>query len=326
MANPNSRVICKIRKRLILNFIALMSLAIECRAGVVDFEYNWSSEVSTYYVVEYDIGDFDDGSESKTSFKTLRDGVKESLRSSQVSLLGSVRVAAEAHGELKYVSGGTELNLGLDISGNVNTFAEFEYLNMAATARATSGMRDVMHLRGDGTIPIIEGGDGTPKVKMLFDFDGVYQSGGPPSVTGYISAVAKSGATTASATYFLADGLSGPIIHKPGRFSGALELTAILGPGRSSTFDFSLSAFGGTTAGFFRINANNTMRLIGVEFLDGTTPEEHGFTVEFDSGLTSPNSVLHGPHVTTVPEPASLTLFAFGALGMLCGAVRSRGR
>ena len=57
--------------------------------------------------------------------------------------------------------------------------------------------------------------------------------------------------------------------------------------------------------GHWEANFFDTGKLTGIVFEDGNTPEELGYTLEFDSGITSPN-VASG----TVPEPATAVLFA----------------
>jgi hypothetical protein len=52
----------------------------------------------------------------------------------------------------------------------------------------------------------------------------------------------------------------------------------------------------------------DTMSLESILLPDGTTPESHGYQLEFDSGLPSPN--------LTVPEPSTLVLLGIGAFGL----------
>ena len=67
------------------------------------------------------------------------------------------------------------------------------------------------------------------------------------------------------------------------------------------------SALIGVGAGTARSNYSHTALFGLVTLPDGRTPEEAGYTLTFDSGLTSPNLL-----ATAVPEPASLTLLGIG--------------
>jgi hypothetical protein len=69
---------------------------------------------------------------------------------------------------------------------------------------------------------------------------------------------------------------------------------------------FTISAF--TNGGTMSAEFGNTAKLSSITFPDGTTPESHGFAINFASGANSPNAV---------PEPSStfLACLALGGLG-----------
>jgi hypothetical protein len=72
----------------------------------------------------------------------------------------------------------------------------------------------------------------------------------------------------------------------------------------------------GSTRGSAIADFFNSMTLDAITFADGTTPESHGWELQFASGISSPNLMF-----TAVPEPSSFSIMAF-AIG-LC-AVASR--
>jgi hypothetical protein len=68
--------------------------------------------------------------------------------------------------------------------------------------------------------------------------------------------------------------------------------------------------------GKFELNAFDTAKLSRIAFADGTTLEERGYTLVFDSGMVSPNLAVN----EAVPEPT--TLAAWSMLGLLGLIVR----
>ncbi|TWU36029.1 PEP-CTERM sorting domain-containing protein [Novipirellula artificiosorum] len=84
-----------------------------------------------------------------------------------------------------------------------------------------------------------------------------------------------------------------------------------------------LNTASGGGSGFTRFTFPHTLKLTSVLLEDGTTPEENGYTLEFASGAKSPN--LTAP-TGTVPEPTSLAIFGFGALGLVASGIRRRKR
>ncbi|WP_435009189.1 PEP-CTERM sorting domain-containing protein [Tundrisphaera lichenicola] len=57
------------------------------------------------------------------------------------------------------------------------------------------------------------------------------------------------------------------------------------------------------------VDASHTFELTSITFADGTTPEQLGYDLVFDSGRISPN-------LRSVPEPSSFILLSLGSLGL----------
>lgn len=71
---------------------------------------------------------------------------------------------------------------------------------------------------------------------------------------------------------------------------------------------------------FGALNFGNTFKYTSILMPDGTTPESHGWRLDFESGMQSPNLV-------AVPEPSSMTLLAIGAFTSgLCTWRRRQGQ
>ena len=65
-------------------------------------------------------------------------------------------------------------------------------------------------------------------------------------------------------------------------------------------------------------DASNTLLIDSITFPDGSTPESHGYQLEFESGHLSPN-------LRQVPEPASATLAGVTLLlALAAGCQRQR--
>ena len=83
------------------------------------------------------------------------------------------------------------------------------------------------------------------------------------------------------------------------------------------TFTVIGRSWGRASNGFGLSDFSHTMTPFSILMPDGTTPESHGFSLAFDSGMESPNVA-----VSAVPEPGSMTLLSLGAIGLVGGAVR----
>lgn len=85
-------------------------------------------------------------------------------------------------------------------------------------------------------------------------------------------------------------------------------------------FTVTLQAISATNNGVARALFSDTAFLDGVFLADGTTPESHGMSLVFDSGVPSPNLIANAE----VPEPASLALWTLAALGCAASGYRRR--
>lgn len=82
-------------------------------------------------------------------------------------------------------------------------------------------------------------------------------------------------------------------------------------------FEVILQLFTATNNGVAHALFSDTAFLDGVFLADGTTPESHGMSLVFASGVPSPNLVANAE----VPEPASFALWTLGALGFTVAAI-----
>jgi hypothetical protein len=97
--------------------------------------------------------------------------------------------------------------------------------------------------------------------------------------------------------------------------NGATTRIAYLLPVSNNVVDFSvaLKAISATNNGFARALFSDTAVLMGVFLADGSTPESHGMSLVFDSGVPSPNVI----NTQAVAEPSSLALLGTGLLGLI---------
>ncbi|WP_397569006.1 PEP-CTERM sorting domain-containing protein [Schlesneria sp. T3-172] len=82
-------------------------------------------------------------------------------------------------------------------------------------------------------------------------------------------------------------------------------------------FSYNLAAYTYSDDGSASSNFINTLTLKSITFADGTTPESHGYSLIFGSGMVSPN-------VSSVPEPSTLALAGLGGIGVALSAYRRR--
>ncbi len=230
-----------------------------------------------------------------SSIRTTRSGftsVQGDFIVSDASSAGFAEAAARG-----YIRG---FDMGLAMHASV-TNSEFGLVQADAVAILT--WSDRLTLVGDEDLPSTEvdltwavSGDASASgINFLF-FDGGSASAG---LTAYSGSRAFAGDSFSEGTWN-----NVPV-------TGTLDL----GDDRSAAYTVQLggSAFAkyessGTAFGV--LNFANTVTFDAITFSDGSTPEDHGFTVQFDSGLDSPNLA----DTTTIPEPGSVLIWSMLSL------------
>jgi PEP-CTERM motif len=239
---------------------------------------------------------------------------------------GSAKVTASAVGRFDYKDeGGRKLHLGLNVVGSASATLSSTGPDESAFGFSELRFFDRTTFAGDGTLPVIGDPDDPTKVLFNFKVDGSINLRGVNYSAVGLSLVATDGDFTSEATYqwSRAQFDSSPSLSTKVTSAG-FTLAATLG---SEPIDWAIGAFlsGFSSGGRFEANFKHTITLDSITFEDGSTPEERGFSLVFDSGLTSPNLLSRDPTVEPVPEPSTLGLLGLGSLG-LCIARPSRRR
>jgi hypothetical protein len=115
----------------------------------------------------------------------------------------------------------------------------------------------------------------------------------------------------AAAGRFLVDGKLHAFSMDALEFTDFLNFVVPLDSTRSGRFSYDLLATATSTIGHSFVNASHTMSIQSITLADGSTPESHGFSLIFDSGMQSPNI---GVANVSVPEPS--TMLAWTAIGL----------
>lgn len=297
---------------------------------------HWTGSAEADYEASYLTPETGDllGSAARSIFRNGElDGILD-LPSAPLSVGAQVDAWAKAHGRVNVKAGGSEWNLGVDAFAQSEWRATTESdtilgLISFSEVAVTSTFSDRFRLRGDGTLPIIGSGDEPVSLKLKFEFDGQFShnldSLTNSFVTGRAQLIFKHDDLLGAVDYnYGRDGYFEPVGDENVRFNATFSAT--LGSSPFDWLDYRLTAGLQLQSqnGWIRGNFGNTAKLIGIEFEDGTTPEQRGFTIEFESGLTSPNLLRDDPPPTPVPEPSSVALLACGAIGLLIVQARRK--
>jgi hypothetical protein len=230
-----------------------------------------------------------------------------------VGILGEVKITSTA---TVHAADGT---LGLSV-GNTTLLtanpadaqARFPELSLFNTAKSTVSV----NWSDEATLSYTKSGALPPDVRDLLGHGLVYgyllegsaQVQADPGFAAKSSLSVTAGLTlhSSQSPLFSRDFLDAGIYSLTPTLSATIPVDS-LGGGRFGTPEYS---FG------LQVNVDNTgfgdfdhtMSLNSVTFIDGTTPEERGFDLEFASGMASPNIT------AAVPEPSSLIAGGIGAL------------
>lgn len=258
--------------------------------------------------------------------------VKSITKSWEIGLLAEGE--ATAKGEFRLKEGGTELNLGVEafalsrVTASVKFPPGVAFNYGQASVNAKSEYADILHVKGDGIIPF------DPRLVFRFKFDGVFDP------LGYLvpgTDFHRELLHGEAGMFFIGNGTTGFVQYYYNRDSGnetnsvrqvsaTADFFATLDDTRVVDWNLRFSAIATAyLGGSIRAGFQHTATLVAVEFADGTTPEERGFTLEFESGLTSPNLVDHSDAVVAAaPEPASMALWMCGAAIAVIARFRPR--
>ncbi len=105
-------------------------------------------------------------------------------------------------------------------------------------------------------------------------------------------------------------------------FFPKLSGEAVLNSSREVDFSVSLGITTSASWGHGVADFGNSLSFDSITFLDGSTPESHGFDIVFASGIQSPNLV-NNPPPDPIPEPSTMFLFGTG-IAVLVGVSRSK--
>ncbi len=220
-----------------------------------------------------------------------------------------VNATATARGSVSFAqrTGGTQLNLKLTAKANAAArfVSNLDYANAFAYVDVSASMSDWVRLQGNGVIPSDD-----RRLTFVWDFDGIIrkQDKGSPAANPNLVAVARLNLRGDDGAGGFANvryerNSAGWEVGPLGRFESGLGATLPLSDDYRIDFQANYQGFARSFNGMITLSTQQTAKLVAITFPDGTTPEERGFTLQFGSGLTSPNLVDHESPVVPVGLP-----------------------
>jgi hypothetical protein len=196
---------------------------------------------------------------------------------------------ATAEASASYRAKGMGYSLGIDADWNAAGEIEIRpnwFSGSSSSIETTATYRDSYRLVGEGTVPF-------GSTNLNFKFEGEFRSATNDALDNYWHAGAEVELVDRDTDYryLLAEYSRGGSGNSVGasQVSGELSLSKILGPGQKTRINAGLRMRGQSSNASVKFRWDKTLKLDSITFPDGSTPEEHGFAIVFESGVTSPN-------------------------------------